>query len=424
MQKKKSLTFALFISLGIFVLTSCSPKVTGFNPKSGRVETEVTIDGKNFRPIADENTIKFDGIVASDVLQASQSQIIVRVPNGAKTGKISVTTGRGTGDSDEDFEVIREGYALAIGLNGLDPNHYEGWGGILAGCEPDARDMKDIAVSQGLKAEILLTAQATREAVLGKLNDLAEKLQPDDLLVVSYSGHGGQVPDQNGDEVDGLDETWCLYNGELIDDELNAAWAKFKKGIRILVFSDSCHSGTVLKMIKSDYENPSQNRIRELNKAWRELRTLPERENTKLRSILKIKPAPKDATKVAPSTELISRLAPADALRRVYQKNREFYYEIGSKAPREDTTSVNAYVILISGCEDNQTSLDWESNGLFTFMLKQVWNKGEFNGSHLDFHQAIKMKVLEANRGQSPKYYTVGIEEDKVFVMQRPFTVK
>lgn len=423
MQKKRSLAFALFISAGVFVLTSCSPKVTGFNQKSGRVETEVIIDGKNFRPIADENTIKFGGIVASDVLKASQNQIIVRVPNGAKTGKISVTTGRGMGDSVEDFTVIREGYALAIGLNRVDPAHYGGWDGSLTGCEPDARDMKDIAIRQGLNAEILLTAQATREAVIGKLNDLAEKLQADDLLVVSYSGHGGQVLDQNGDEADGLDETWCLYNGQLIDDELNAAWAKFKKGIRILVFSDSCHSGTVLKMIKSDFENPSQKRIRELNNRWRELREIPDREKTKIRSILIMKPEPKDAAKVAPGPELISRLVPAEILRSVYQRNREFYVKIGREAPREDATPVKAFAILISGCEDNQTSADLGSNGLFTLMLKQVWNNGEFNGNHLDFHQAIRTKTLAANSGQSPKYYTVGIE-DKVFVIQRPYTVK
>jgi hypothetical protein len=423
MLKNKLLLVGLFVLISVLALTSCAPKVTGFNPKSGRVETEVTIDGENFKSQAGENTVKFDGVIATDVRKASKNQIIVSVPNGAKTGKISVTTNRGTGNSDEDFAVIREGYALAIGLNRLDPAHYGGWDGSLTGCEPDARDMKDIAVRQGLNAEILLTAQATREAVIGKLNDLAEKMQADDLLVVSYSGHGGQVLDQNGDEADGLDETWCLYNGQLIDDELNAAWAKFKKGIRILVFSDSCHSGTVLKMMKSDFENPAQSRVRELNNRWREMREIPDQEKTKIRSFLKMEPTPKGAVKVAPGPELISRLASAEVLRSVYQRNREFYTRIGREAPREDTTPVQAFVILISGCEDNQTSADLGDNGLFTFMLKKVWNNGEFSGSHLNFHQAIKTKVVEANSGQSPKYYTVGIE-DNVFVMQRPYTVK
>ena len=36
---------------------------------------------------------------------------------------------------------------------------------------------------------------------------------------MSYSGHGGQTPDLNGDEPDRKDETWCLHDGQLIDDD-------------------------------------------------------------------------------------------------------------------------------------------------------------------------------------------------------------
>ena len=37
-----------------------------------------------------------------------------------------------------------------------------------------------------------------------------------------------------------------LYDGLLLDDELFKLWGKFKSGVRILVLSDSCHSGTIL----------------------------------------------------------------------------------------------------------------------------------------------------------------------------------
>lgn len=45
--------------------------------------------------------------------------------------------------------------------------------------------------------------------------------------MLSYSGHGGQLPDLNGDESDGRDETWCFFDGELVDDELYNSFSQF-----------------------------------------------------------------------------------------------------------------------------------------------------------------------------------------------------
>jgi hypothetical protein len=42
-----------------------------------------------------------------------------------------------------------------------------------------------------------------------------------------------------------MDETWVCYDRQLIDDQLYELWGKFKASVRILVLSDSCHSGTV-----------------------------------------------------------------------------------------------------------------------------------------------------------------------------------
>ena len=52
----------------------------------------------------------------------------------------------------------------------------------------------------------------------------------------------------NNEEHDNLDETWCLYDGELVDDELFGEWAGFAANVRVVVLSDSCHSGTVTKV--------------------------------------------------------------------------------------------------------------------------------------------------------------------------------
>ncbi len=41
----------------------------------------------------------------------------------------------------------------------------------------------------------------------------------------------------------------------------------------------------------------------------------------------------------------------------------------------------DASLILISGCQDNQTSMDGDHNGAFTEQVLKVWNQGAFKGS-------------------------------------------
>src|SRR4029453_12860588 len=145
--------------------------------------------------------------------------------------------------------IMAQGIALHIGLNSVDPQKYEGWSGPLNACEADANDMADLAHTQGFATTKLLTKKATRDAVLKGIADAAKKLKSADIFFLTYSGHGGQAPDLNGDEPDGKDETWCLYDGELIDDELYSSWGAFAAGVRILLLSDSCHSGSVSKAL-------------------------------------------------------------------------------------------------------------------------------------------------------------------------------
>ena len=137
--------------------------------------------------------------------------------------------------------------SLHMGLNGVSGAAYGGWDGPLAACEFDANDMAAISNKQGMKPTVLLTKKATRAAMLTAMRSAAKTLASGDFFFLTYSGHGGQVPDVNGDEDDKKDETWCLYDGQLIDDELYAELGKFRSGVRILVLSDSCHSGTVTR---------------------------------------------------------------------------------------------------------------------------------------------------------------------------------
>jgi metacaspase-1 len=74
-----------------------------------------------------------------------------------------------------------------------------------------------------------------------------------DSLVLHYSGHGGQQKDENGDEVDGFDETILPLDfeqeGVILDDEINEIIVRpLPRGVKLHAIVDACHSGTVLDL--------------------------------------------------------------------------------------------------------------------------------------------------------------------------------
>lgn len=273
-----------------------------------------------------------------------------------------------------------QGIALHLGLNYVDPGQYGGWDGELAACEFDANDMQALAAGRGFQTHKLLRADCTSANVIAAIRAAAAKLKKGDLFFLTYSGHGGQVPDSNGDESDNdrQDETWCLYDRQLIDDELWALWGRFKSGVRILVLSDSCHSGTVAKDIPP---------------------------------MMPAGPGAGPAPKV--------RMMPLRVGRATYKAHRREYDALQKANPAAERARVRASVILISGCQDNQFSLDGPRNGLFTGTLKRVWNKGKFKGDHRTFRDQIAARMPTS---QTPNYYLVG-KANPAFEKQAPFTV-
>ena len=280
-----------------------------------------------------------------------------------------------------------KGISLHIGLNRVDPVHYAGWKGELVACENDARDMETIARSQGLVAQSLLTKAATSTALLGLIEKAARELVEDDFFSLTYSGHGGQINDVNNDEPDGLDETWALYDRELVDDELYAMWSRFRPGVRVVVLSDTCHSGTLTKAM---FLNPAP--------------FLPHLE-----------------TRVRASTgpNLRPKFLPPDVQSKTYKERATLYDDIRQKTPRREKVDVECSVILISARQDNQVAMDGTKNGLFTETLLKVWDKGRFTGGYHHFRNEIAAFLPPT---QSPKYTIVGRRE-RAFEHQRPFTI-
>jgi hypothetical protein len=277
---------------------------------------------------------------------------------------------------------MAQGISIHIGLNQVDSRHYRDgkgkpWKGILKACENDAKAMMALAQSKNFGTHLLLTKEATTQNVIATIEQAAEKLKPGDFLLLTYSGHGGQVPDMNNEpgEDDLLDETWCLFDRQFLDDELYHLWVHFRPYVRILMLSDSCHSGTMAK-------DPLMNMLDQTNGPA--IRTLP-----------------------------------LDVSEKTYQAHKDTYDTLQQEHPNSESALIEASVILISGCQDNQFSLDGPVNGLFTGALLSVWNEGKYSGSIRSFYKRI---VRNMPYYQCPNLFKVGTRTTE-FERRRPFDI-
>jgi len=160
--------------------------------------------------------------------------------------------------------------ALLVGIN-----HYKNlpfyshrlkrWITNLQGSINDVRIMRELLISRyGFRAEdikVLTNEEATRESILHYFESrLVRGTREEDLVFFYFSGHGTQIPDQNGDEEDGMDETLCPYDlvpvgaanlketRAIIDDELGVMFRKVKAR-DVVVIVDACHSGSMTRSI-------------------------------------------------------------------------------------------------------------------------------------------------------------------------------
>lgn len=298
---------------------------------------------------------------------------------------------------------MAKGISLHIGLNEVDPAHYAGWSGPLNACEADASDMQLIAESQGFSTRILLTAEATRQAVLDGIAEVAAELAQGDIFLLSMAAHGSQVPDVNRDESDACDETWCLYDGQLIDDELSLALAGFARGVRVLVISDTCHSGTVVRSaaMRAIYGDllAVQAEAAGARGEWS-----------------------RDTGLAAITAQPMPRVMPLDLMSRTYLANKTFYDGLQSREALAGVRNrVAASVILLSACQDNQTAMDGPFNGAFTGALKRVWSAGTYPGNYDRFIADIRHSLNDPM--QSPGIFRIG-ESDPDFNAQTPFLIQ
>lgn len=125
--------------------------------------------------------------------------------------------------------------------------------GSCPGCAIDAKRMTNLLRDEfGYKGETLVSAQATKKAVVSKLKDGISKTPENGLFLFIYSGHGGQEY-LGGTEPDGSDkddEYLCLYDTYMLDDEIWEIVSKCKG--RVFMYFDACHSATMYRSVASD----------------------------------------------------------------------------------------------------------------------------------------------------------------------------
>jgi len=157
--------------------------------------------------------------------------------------------------------------ALLIGIN------YTNTRASLRGCVNDAMKIKGLLVENGFTddaAHMTLLIDETPEPHAGGggavssylptkanivkgLQWLVSGSRKGDVLFFHFSGHGAQVPDATGQEADGLNETILPLDyqkaGMISDDTIWGSMVyPLAEGVRLTALMDCCHSGTGLDL--------------------------------------------------------------------------------------------------------------------------------------------------------------------------------
>lgn len=285
---------------------------------------------------------------------------------------------------------MRKDLSLHIGLNelnwehylaGIHPNNIESQQEFLRlfGCENDATFMRDIAAQSKFETHMLLGEMATRNNFLEKLNDAAARLNSYDTFLVTYAGHGTQVRDLDGDEEDDrADEVLCLYDGLLFDDEIKAAWAKFKPNVQIVFLVDACHSGS---MSFSDGSVP-------------------------------------------PPVEFVRsrNFDGAGMDNNIVDNQMEFYEPILNTISTTSLKDISASILQIAACQDYETSQESDEHGILTHAIKTIKQWNAIFTNHEPFFDAIASIVVDKSNGtQNPMMIEYGTPQPH-YIMRSVFS--
>jgi len=269
----------------------------------------------------------------------------------------------------------------------------------LVGCVSDAESMRDLPqLSNFDRREFLPNLEAKLDVVKNRITQAAADLESGGIFVFTFAGHGSFIGDEDGEEPDLNDETLVLNDLMLVDDVLGRElWPLFKPNTRILMIADSCYSGTVSALVARGVHTGRKKPFLLSVDAYRRqqyFRTL----------------------RTACGVRTLSEELRFQHLR----AHREFYDKLLNDLAR--SPQVNASVILLAACQDNETTGDGLPHGVFTQALLDVLNGPSPPQNYDDFIGQIGAKLKLAGHNQTPVLTVTGQPNPK-FRAERPFTV-
>lgn len=359
-------------------------------------------------------------------------------------------------------DVIRQpvGRSIHVGVDRLDTAHYGGEF-ALASCVNDARKMREIAESLGYNAVILENEQATVANFTGFMRGAISDLFAGDSLLVTFSGHGSQLPNSSDDEeADLLDETLCFYDRMLLDDEFYALLAQFREGVRVHAVFDSCHSGTVAKLL--GFAPMPKDVLFKQEQQAKHTKTLTTIKT--LTTVTTVTVAPANGAAEEEGEEVTGQPIAVDSLSKalegerpelgsppqpkkdldkdiaelfadlhaesvtgspksiqffspIYDKNKNLYDAIKNVVGPQENQQLSCSVVTLSACQDSQTTPAGQVYSLFTYNLMTAWNSGSFDGSYRHLHRSL-MKVGPPDATPAINTYGPNVAEARLY--ERP----
>jgi hypothetical protein len=273
--------------------------------------------------------------------------------------------------------------AVLIGIN-----RYQVPGADLRGCVNDVKNLTNaLTTYYGFSAQditSLTDLQATKKAMQSAIQKLIASGKKGDTLLLHYSGHGANVPDDNGDEADHRDEILCPtdldWNDPLRDDWLRKTLDKLRSGVSLTVIMDCCHSGSNTRAF-----TPPDAPIKE-----------------------RFLPCPLDLMATESGRKLRGTLRG----------------QLG-KAPRgrkrkSDIVHADIKEMLITGCRDTQTSADahigGSFNGALTYYLVESIKAAEGKLTYRKLHQDTIGKLKKNDFDQVPQLEGQRTSFDRMFL--------